>query len=271
MPYNTAPASYRNMYQDREIRLRPNVPADQREKSVDILRGYYAHIAALDDCLKRLLASLERSGKAENTIVVFTSDHGDMMLSQGLTTKLYPWDESLHVPFLIRYPRKLGNKGRRVSTPVNAPDIMPTLLGMCGLRVPDSVEGQDAFAPRTKAGAFINLPVPITEARRHGFAEYRGLRTEHHTYVRSIRGPWLLYDNDRDPYQMHNLCGKPEHKQVQSELDHSLDARLREFKDDFLPGTEYLRRAGLTHYKEANVPIGYHRSPWNDWESTLKP
>jgi arylsulfatase A-like enzyme len=181
------------------------------------------------------------------------------------------------VPFLVRWPRKLGRKPRKVATPINAPDIMPTLLGLCGAPVPDGVEGRDYSrviaggpAPRGDTSAFINLPVSFTEARRHGFAEYRGLRSERHTYVRSIRGPWLLYDNQRDPHQMRNLCGKPEHKETQSRLDRALDARLKELKDDFLPGAEYLKRDGLTHYREANVPIGAHRSPWGDWEPTLK-
>ena len=120
-PYNTAPEKYQAMYSDREIQLRPNVPAEKREEATAILRGYYAHIAALDDCLGRLLATLDRTGAAGNTVVVFASDHGDMMRSQGLTTKLYPWDESIRVPFLLRYPAKYGKKGRRLNTPLNTP------------------------------------------------------------------------------------------------------------------------------------------------------
>ena len=75
------------------------------------LRGYYAHIAALDECFHRLLVSLDRARIAEDTIVVFTSDHGDMMLSQGLTTKLHPWDESIRVPFLVQVSAQTGNQG----------------------------------------------------------------------------------------------------------------------------------------------------------------
>ena len=277
-PLGTAPERFREMYRTRELQLRPNVPADQRKEAIDGLRGYYAHMAALDGCFERLLHTLERTGAAEDTIVIFTSDHGDMMLSQGLTTKLYPWDESIRVPFLLRYPRKLGRKGRRISAPLNSPDIMPTLLGLCGLRVPDAVEGVDHSGliagrskPRGDAAAFLNLPVPITEARRHGFAEYRGLRGERYTYVRSIRGPWLLYDNQRDPYQMHNLCGKSEHRELQSRLDRQLDAALRLRKDEFLPAAEYVKRDGLGHYQEVNVPVGRHPSPWGDWDSTLPP
>jgi arylsulfatase A-like enzyme len=273
-PLPTAPAEYRAMFENAEIHLRDNVPAAMRAAARKDLRGYYAHMAALDVCFERLLASLDRARIAEDTIVVFTSDHGDMMLSQGLTTKLHPWDESIRVPFLLRYPRKFGTKARKVATPLNSPDIFPTLLGLAGIPIPPSVEGTDLSSlPESspEAGTLISLPVPITEARKYGFAEYRGLRTQRHTYVRSIHGPWLLYDNQADPFQMHNLIGKPEAKALQSRLDRALDAELKRRKDDFLPAATYLSRAGLSQYREANVPVGSHPSPWGDWDSTLKP
>jgi arylsulfatase A-like enzyme len=112
--------------------------------------------------------------------------------------------------------------------------------------------------------------VPITEARKFGFSEYRGLRTDRYTYVRSIHGPWLLYDNRQDPYQMHNLCAQPGQRDVQSRLNRDLNAMLKERKDDFLPAGEYVRRAAVGHYREVNVPLGRTRSPWGDWESTYK-
>lgn len=269
-PYETAPERYRAAYKDAEISLRANVPPEKRAAAVEILRGYYAHMAALDDCLDKLLRTLDRLRLADDTIVVFTSDHGDMMLSQGLTTKLYPWEESIRVPFLVRYPRR-SRRATRVAAPFNSPDIMPTLLGMCGLPIPPGVEGSDFSrgAPHPETPALISLPVPITEARRYGFAEYRGLRTRRHTYVRSIRGPWLLYDNVRDPHQMRNLCNAPEARGLRAKLDRALDARLKSLGDDFLPAAEYIRRANVGHYREVNVPVGYTKSPWGDWESTL--
>jgi hypothetical protein len=117
--------------------------------------------------------------------------------------------------------------------------------------------------------AFISLPVPITEARRYGFAEYRGLRTPRYTYVRSIKGPWLLYDHREDPYQMRNLCNKPGAKSIQAALDRELNSRLRAVKDDFLPARDYIARAGVGHYREVNIAVGHVKSPWGDWESTL--
>jgi arylsulfatase A-like enzyme len=271
-PYETAPEPYRALYANRPIELRLNVPEPRREQARQILRGYYAHMAALDACFARLLAAVNRARVAEDTIVVFTSDHGDMMWSQGITTKLHPWDESIRVPLLVRYPRRFGAKGRRVRTPLSQPDILPTLLRLAGIEVPGGVQGVDRSNLREDGQpALLSLPVPITEARRWGFAEYRGLRSEQHTYVRSIHGPWLLYDNAADPYQMHNLVGRSEVRDVQASLDRALDARLKEIGDDFLPAAEYVRRAGVGHYKEVNAPVGHIRSPWGDWESTLSP
>ncbi len=163
-PYETAPAKYRAMFEKRPIEFRPNVPPDKRPEADKILRGYYAHMAALDDCLARLLATLDRRGIAEDTIVVFTSDHGDMMLSQGLTTKLYPWDESVRIPFLVRYPRKLGRKGRRIRAPLNMPDIMPTLLVARGHRRTRWRPGPRLIAscggPRSRPAGCGRVPLP---------------------------------------------------------------------------------------------------------------
>lgn len=275
-PLKSAPERYQAAYKGREIQFRDNVPKERRTEAADMLRGYYAHMSALDECFDRLLSTLDRARIADDTIVVFTSDHGDMMLSQGLTTKLHPWDESIRVPFLLRYPRKLGGKGRTLRTPLNSPDIFPTLLGLAGIRVPDSVEGTDHTGimtgkPESAAdrGTLVSLPVPITEARRYGFAEYRGLRSPRHTYIRSIHGPWLLYDNQADPFQMHNLIGRSEAKELQARLDRELNAELKLRNDDFLPAADYIRRAGVGHYREVNAPIGHHSSPWGDWESTM--
>lgn len=272
-PYQTAPEQYVKLYENAAITLRPNVPASKRAEATKILRGYYAHMSALDDCMKRLLASVDSAGIAEDTIVIFTSDHGDMMLSQGLTTKMYPWEESLRVPFLLRYPKKFGKTGVRTKLLLNAPDIMPTLLGLCAIDVPSGVQGTN-YAPHLPGGgttapssAFINLPAPVSIARSYGMPAYRGIRTTRYTYVRSIHGPWLLYDNAADPYQMHNLCGRPEAKSRQALLQEELQGWLDRLHDEFLPAEVYLKRAGLTHYYEANVPVVHTSSPWGDWHT----
>lgn len=274
-PLHTAPERYRAMFRDRPISLRLNVPDELAGAATADLRGYYSHMAALDDCFARVLDVVEASGQVEDTVVVFTSDHGDMMESQGLSHKMVPWEESIRVPFLLRYPRIHGTAGTRCGAPLNSPDIMPTLLGICGLPIPGSVQGSDFGTALWRGNvrnlpesAFLNNVVPA-QVRQYGFAEYRGVRTRSHTYVRSITGPWLLYDNTNDPYQKQNLCGRADLASLQEQLEEELRRWLDLLDDDFLPADEYLRRGGLSHYVELETPISYQRSPWADWESTL--
>lgn len=274
-PYGTAPESYQTPYRDRQITLRPNVPESHQAEAIKNLKGYYAHCAALDDCVKRLRETVDNTGRAEDTIFIFTSDHGDMLQSQGTHHKQQPWDESLRVPFLVRYPRLLGRKRRESISPIDAPDIMPTLLGLAGLPVPESVQGKDwspLIGGKTKddaePAALLNLPASFSVVRRFGFAEYRGVRTPRYTYVRSIHGPWLLYDNQADPYQKLNLVNQQ--PELRSRLDRRLDEMLKRAGDEFLPGARYVERAGASHYREVNAAPGETKSPWGDWQSTWR-
>ena len=267
-PLHTAPEEYRNRYRDREIELRPNVPPEHRDKGREDLRGYYAHIAALDDCLAIVRDAISGAGIEEDTILVFTADHGDMRDCQGVETKLFPWDESIRVPFLLRWPGLHGEDGGKLALPLDAPDIMPTLLGFCGLSVPESVEGRDwspFFRNEERAdgseAALLTMPAEFTELNRNGMRAYRGLRTVRYTYVRNLDGSWLLYDNAEDPYQMNNLIGGPEYAELQEQLESQLQGRLDDVGDAFLDGRTYLERDGLTHYREVNMEC---RTPWRD-------
>ncbi|WP_190813958.1 sulfatase family protein [Saccharopolyspora pogona] len=270
-PLHTAPECFREHYADTPIELRGNVPPELADASTQALRGYYAHIAALDDCVGRLLDAVQRSGSAEDTIVIFTSDHGDMMGSQGIRhdVKVCPWDESVRVPLLVRHPARFGTAGRTNPVPVNTPDLMPTLLALSGLPVPGKVQGRDVFGANPPESAFIGIPVPILWARTYGISEYRGVRTDRHTYIRTLQGPWLLYDNIEDPLQLHNLCAEPESAALRVELEGELDRWLSELGDEFLPAEKYLRHDGLEHYSEVNNPVGSSTGPGGAWVSTM--
>jgi arylsulfatase A-like enzyme len=249
-PYQTAPEKYRKMFADPSmIFLRPNVPEQLWGKAREELAGYYAHIAALDDCIGDLLETLKECRIEENTIFVFTSDHGDMLHSHGQTNKQKPWDESVRVPFLLRYPAVHGKSGRTIDMPINTPDIMPTLLGLSGIAVPESVEGADfsgvikGTQPPDDDAALIMCPVPFHQWNySRGGREYRGVRTRRYTYVRDLKGPWLLYDNQADPYQLKNLFDEPMYVEVRRKLDKILSQKLRETNDQFLPGPEYMAK-----------------------------
>ncbi|MHC4574845.1 MAG: sulfatase family protein [Planctomycetota bacterium] len=249
-PYHTAPQRYRELFDGKKLTLRPNVPEEYEAQANRDIAGYYAHIAALDDCVGQILKTLKETGLENDTILVFTSDHGDMLYSQGEQKKQRPWDESIMVPFLVRYPAALGRAGRTIDMPINTPDIMPTLLGLSGIEIPDTVEGADFSAIARGAEqpgdnvALITFPSPFGQWKRkkHGGREYRGVRTRRYTYVRDLDGPWLLYDNQRDPYQLNNLCNKGEYRELQKRLEGLLSQKLKQTNDEFLPGSDYIKK-----------------------------
>ena len=139
---------------------------------------------------------------------------------------------------------------------------MPTLLGLCGIPVPDSVEGFD-FSAHIAGGddsseetALIMCPQPFGQwtVTRHAGKEYRGLRTKRYTYVRDLQGPWLLYDNEVDPYQMRNLAHDAGASTIRDELDDSLQKKLDSRVDEFLPGMDYIEKWGYRVDETGTVP-----------------
>lgn len=261
-PYQTAPEKYRKMFSADDIVLRANVPLENQEQAKKDLAGYYAHIAALDDCLKMLLECMDKQGIREDTILVFTSDHGDMLGSQGQFKKQRPWDESVMVPFLLRYPAMFGNSGKKDDRFIDAPDIMPTLLGLCGIDIPETVEGYDLSGylkgekPPSDNFGMLSCVAPFGQYTRieHGGKEYRAIRTDRYTYARDLQSPWLLYDNQEDPYQLHNLCGQQQMRDIQARLDDILNDELKRRGDNFEPAEAYIKRWGYTVDETGTIP-----------------
>ena len=259
-PYFDAPEKYRALYDPDKLTLLPNVSRDESNVRKS-LSGYYAHCSALDDCVGDLRRTLEENGVEKNTILVFTSDHGDMLGSHGMQRKQKPYDESIRVPLIVHWPAGIGTDERVLEAPITPEDFMPTLLGMCGVKIPKSVEGLDfssylrgGKAPGDRA-ALILCPAPFGEwDRKHGGREFRGIRTAHYTYVRDLKGPWLLFDNEADPFQTNNLVNAAAHAKLQKELDSLLKRKLKKNNDKFLPAEEYIRKWGYLVDENGTVP-----------------
>ena len=112
-----------------------------------------------------------------------------------------------------------------------------------------------AATPDTDRSALICCVSPFGEwTRDRGGREYRGLRTIRYTYVRTLEGPWLLYDNQQDPYQQDNLVGRPQFAAIQADLDRKLTEELKRHKDDFRPGGYYLKKWNYRTDAEGTVP-----------------
>jgi arylsulfatase A-like enzyme len=252
-PYDAAPERYRAMYDAAALRLPENVPPELHDEARRDLAGYYAHCTALDVCFGRLLDTLRATGLERDTIVVFASDHGDMLGSHGLRRKQQPYAESIDVPLFVRWPGRWGLAGRVVQTPVNVVDYMPTLLGLCGVPIPATVQGDNLAAilegqapDAPDRGVLLACYRPFHEWHyRSGGREYRGWRTARHTYVRDRNGPWLLFDNATDPGQRHNLVADARHAALMQRMDEVMHARLRALGDGFESGDELARRLGI--------------------------
>jgi arylsulfatase A-like enzyme len=184
-----------------------------------------------------------------------------MLGSHGMDKKQKPWEESIRIPFLLHYPAMFGRSAQELGAVLDIPDIMPTLLGLCDLPFPESVEGLDysgylqGGADPSDRAALLACYHPFGQwLPTDGGREYRGLRTSCYTYVRALDGPWLLYDNETDPYQLSNLVHRPECAGLREMLDARLQTKLDEQNDTFLSGLAYIDQWGYPIDETGTVP-----------------
>ncbi|VGO18171.1 sulfatase family protein [Pontiella sulfatireligans] len=215
-PYDEVPAEYQ-IYSVSESDRRPNVPAGN--PGAGDLADYYAQCAALDDHFGRLMQFLEDEGLKDNTLVVFTSDHGDMHYSQNLEKKGHPEEESCHIPLFMRMPGTIPS-GQVSDTLMNGVDVMPTLLSLCGLPSQKTCAGVD------KSAAAKGQPMPEVDSI---FCPHQGawrmvrsdrykLIVRDNTSPMSINSVTELFDMDSDPYEQTNLKDDPARAGVKQQL-----------------------------------------------------
>ncbi|HEX4593341.1 MAG TPA: sulfatase-like hydrolase/transferase [Bryobacteraceae bacterium] len=181
----------------RQIRLRANVPADLEETARSNYSRYYDLCSAVDEKVGRLLRTLDDQHLAEDTIVVFTSDSGTMLDSQGLEGDNQPFEESARVPLIVRYPRIVAG-GPKHDALLSNVDLMPTLLGLCGVEIPATVQGQDFASHRESIYCSGRLGDP---------AEWRMVvRGLDKLVVDRELNVTHLYNLGQDPFEMENLA-----------------------------------------------------------------
>lgn len=202
---------------------------------------YYAMISNVDHNLGILLNWLQSKGILDETIVVFMSDHGDMLGQHGQFCgwKRAPYRGSAQVPFFIRYPERFTG-GRKVTSLIDvAVDTMPSLLEICGLECPEGVQGI-SYVPvleddsPTRDAVYFQMMKQSKGGRgqRHPKPE-RGIRTKEWLYVRKQDKPVLLIDEEIDPLENNNLVESETHQEQMQVLNAELSAWMTETADDF--------------------------------------
>ena len=205
------------------LTLRPNVPRRSRAEARVAYAQTYAMIENLDWNLGRVLDALERAGLTNNTIVIFTSDHGDMLLSHGQHYKRRPAEESIRVPFLIQWPGRIP-AGQTVDTLACLTDVVPTCLDLMGVEPPPSDGVSHAplltgtGSPTQRESVYLScmwLGCRDYDPGLHAKRPWRAVRTDRHMacFLQDEGGGTLrlveLCDLEADPYELRNLAGDP--------------------------------------------------------------
>lgn len=243
-PY-VAPGQYRQDHHVSNVALRDNVPSiksikDQAKKE---LAGYYAQIENLDANVGRIREALEQAGMAEDTHIIFFSDHGDMHGSHGQFRKMTPHEESIKIPFIIG-GEKMRYNGRLEGTcevPINHVDIAPTTLGLCNIDAPNWMEGTDYSHYRLRGRRVMDEPDSaylqsvIPTGHHHSVDRpWRGiLTTDGWKYICFEGIPWLMFNLNEDPYEQVNLVHNSVYQEKRKELNDRLRKWVVDTEDDF--------------------------------------
>jgi len=187
-------------------------------------QGYYGSVTFLDEQIGRILDALRRSGRLDNTLILYTSDHGDMTGDHHLWRKSYPYESSARIPMLVRWPAALAPhaaRGQVADAPVELRDVPPTFLEAAGVRAPESLDGRSLLAvARGESGwrPWIDL--------EHGLCydkvnHWNALTDGREKYIfHALDGAEQLFELREDPGERNDLAG-----------DGSRAARLREWRE----------------------------------------
>jgi arylsulfatase A-like enzyme len=239
-PPRTPPERFQSMYETSEIRLRRNVPGSLEDRAREAHAGYYGLCSAIDENLDRLLEALEETGRASETIVVFTSDHGDMLGSHGLDEKNVAFEESVRVPLIVRYPGRI-EPGATTGTLISLADLAPTLLAMTGVTAPSGMQGQDLSGSLTGDGG--DRPEAVYAQGQLGTEfEWRMLVRGLDKVIadRELRITHL-FNLGQDPYELANLVGDPEERRKRDEMRANLIDWMGRLRDGAVPSGLRLR------------------------------
>ena len=202
------------------------------------VRDYLRVCESIDDNIGRLLEYLDETGLAENTIVIYSSDQGFYVGERGWYDKRWIFEESLQMPFVIRWPGRI-EPGQRIDAMIQNIDYAPTFLDIAGVEPPEDVQGRsllplfDGEIPDDWRESiyyhYYEYPGPHNVAPHYGVRMHDGKKLFH--FYHEDHREWQMTDLNIDPHELHNLHGDPEYADTQAELLAEL-RRLQEHYED---------------------------------------
>ncbi|MBK8316297.1 MAG: sulfatase [Acidobacteria bacterium] len=224
---------------DKDLKMPPPAGLTAQElkkwKYQRYMRDYLACVASVDDNVGRLLDWLDKNNLSKNTIVIYTSDQGFFLGDHNFFDKRFMYEESLRMPFMIRWPQRIKAGSVSRSMILNV-DFAPMMLDAAGLKVPQDMQGR-SFLPilegRRPANWRTSMYYRYYHPGDHNVAAHYGVRTERYKLIYFNKlDQWELYDLKKDPQEMHNVYSDPGYKRILLDLKKELQRLKKEVKDD---------------------------------------
>ncbi|MDD3409951.1 MAG: sulfatase-like hydrolase/transferase [Eubacteriales bacterium] len=215
----------------------------ERGELLSWMRVYDAMVASLDENIGRLMSAVKDMGLLDNTIIVFTSDHGECFGAHGRRAKNIFYEEALRVPFLVRMPGG-AQAAAKTDAILNTVDLLPTLCDLLSLRAPEDIQGQSVAGVITgendsQPDCALLQGTGAVAAWQDGY-EWRGLRDKQYVYARyRVDGAEFLFDHQNDPYELHNLAGDPAHAERLERMRERMAQKMAAVNDTFMACTQY--------------------------------
>ena len=207
-----------------------------RWKYQRFMQDYLATIQSVDDNVGRLLAYLDEAGLARNTIVIYTSDQGFFLGDHGLFDKRFMYEESLRMPFLVRWPAAIKRRSTSDAMALNV-DFAPTFLDAAHAPIPANMQGR-SLLPLLRGQAPAGWRTSIYyryyhDPGDHNTRAHYGVRTRTHKLIYFWKkDQWELFDLVNDPHELHNLYGQPGYEQLTATLKAELIKLKQAVRDE---------------------------------------
>ncbi|WP_416326424.1 arylsulfatase [[Eubacterium] hominis] len=254
------PQSYYDMYKDKDLRKPVSGDWDDIEKTKqyglitdsiygcsdetmrhDAMAGYYGSISHVDHQIGRIITTLREEGVYDDTIIVFVSDHGEMLFDHSLWRKVFPYEGSTHIPFIMHIGKHVADiLPHKVNGIAELRDVMPSLLDLCDLTIPESVDGISL-----KENILTNQQAIRTYL--HGEHSFHSSLSNHYIVTETDKYIWYsetgkqqYFDLVKDPTETHNAIHEEAYQQRIAELRQYLIDELKDREEGYSDGTQLI-------------------------------
>lgn len=276
-PYDP-PQRFVDMYKDEDIRKpyvsdwcaeyanRPNLRDASfgnfgEAHAVESRKYYYASISYIDEKIGLIIEELKKKGMYDNSLIVFISDHGDMLGDHHHWRKTYPYEGSTHIPYIVKFPKNVKSaykSGDKLEQPVELRDVLPTFLEAAGAEVPAKMDGKSLYKLYQNKNAAWRPYIDLEHANYRDYKNWLALTDGKMKYIYfSSTGEEQLFDISRDKSESHDLSKEATYASTLEQWRNHMKAHLKERDERFIKDGQ-LQRTDSSIIYSPNYPGEIH-------------